>query len=118
VAHLRRIFFVFPLPPLVEDGSPDGVQRCEIYAHHVQFTRPLVLHVVVPRAWEREFSRSSLSSFILFLTLVLGGSFVGSPGRRNGGVGTGSLLMENLPVKAGMLASPFASKECLQILVS
>ncbi len=59
MAHLRRIFLDFSLAPLVEDGSPDDVQKCEIYACHAQFTRPLALHVVVPRAWEKEFSLSS-----------------------------------------------------------
>ncbi len=59
VARLRRIFLDFSLAPLVEDGSPGDVQKCEIYARHAQFTSPLALHVVVPRAWEREFSLSS-----------------------------------------------------------
>jgi hypothetical protein len=41
VARLRRIFWDFSLAPLVEDGSPGDVQKCEIYARHAQFTRPL-----------------------------------------------------------------------------
>ena len=56
-------FLDFSLAPLVEDGSPGGVQKCEIYARYAQFTSPLALHVVVPRAWEREFSLSSTYSF-------------------------------------------------------
>ena len=59
MAHLHRNFFDFSLAPLVEDGSPGGVQKCEIYARYAQFTSPLALHVVVPRAWEKEFSLSS-----------------------------------------------------------
>jgi hypothetical protein len=52
-------FLDFSLAPLVEDGSPGDVQKCEIYARHAQFRVPLLLHVVIPRAWAREFSLSS-----------------------------------------------------------
>src|SRR5260370_20731032 len=69
VAHLLRIFLGFSLS--LPADARDGVQRCANCAIYAHFSSLLALHVVVPRALERECSLASLHVFFFWLLYLI-----------------------------------------------